>query len=398
MTPPLHLTAVLNHGDSLRQWDSAGLFDRQMALFREFQARGMRLSLLTHGGRDDLDYRSRLPGTRILCNWIGLPAKTYARHAHQVHAARLLQSDIVQTIDPDALIVALRVAWAWQIPLSFHSGYMISELFRKTHPDAHRTIKHLEDTEVRGLNTAALTIVPTRDIADKMVRLAPSAADNVTVIPNFVDTDLFRPLPEEKRYDLVYVGRFASVKNLHALLEAVDQSGRTIAMIGGPLPLEVGTEYDQTVKLKARFGDLDGRIHWLGRLKNEELPTYINRGRVYILCSLSEGTARSMLEAMACGMPCIGTNISGLRSIITHAVNGYLCNIDAGSIAAAIQSVLAQPDLMRRLGENARQYAVENYSLPMLAQREYELLLDVARRHPVGGTAKRAAHYLFRRR
>ena len=53
---------------------------------------------------------------------------------------------------------------------------------------------------------------------------------------------------------------------------------------------------------------------------------------------------------------------------------------------------------MRRLGENARKFAVENYSLPMLAQREYELLADAARRHPVDSAAKRVAHYIFRRR
>ncbi len=56
-------------------------------------------------------------------------------------------------------------------------------------------------------------------------------------------------------------------------------------------------------------------------------------------------------------------------------------------IATAIETVLAQPDLMRRLGENARKFAVENYSLPMLAQRKYELLADVARRHPVDSAA-----------
>ena len=51
----------------------------------------------------------------------------------------------------------------------------------------------------------------------------------------------------------------------------------------------------------------------------------------------------------------------------------------------------------RRMGDNARSFAVENYSLPMRAQREYELLVDVAQRNPVDSAAKRVAHYLFRR-
>ena len=50
------------------------------------------------------------------------------------------------------------------------------------------------------------------------------------------------------------------------------------------------------------------------------------------------------------------------------------------------------------MGENARRFAVENYSLPQLAQKEYELLVDLARRHPVGSMPKRVAQYVFRRR
>ena len=398
MTRPLHLTAVMNHGDSLRQWDSAGLFDRQLQVLREFQERGMRISLLTHGGRDELDYQSRLPETRILCNWMGLPATTYSRRAHQLHAAQLLQSDIVRTMNAAAIVVAHRITWAWQTPMVYRFDYILSELRRNTYPEDSGTIKRQSGMERKGLASAAHVVAPTQAIADHMIEMAPDSAAKITIVPNAVDIDLFQPIQLEKEYDLVYVGRFSVVKNLISLLTAIESLDVTIAMIGGALPREAGTEYDQTVKLKERFGDLGGRIHWLGRIKNEELPTYINRGRAYILCSLSEGNPRSLIEAMACGIPSIGTNIAGIRSILTHDVNGYLCEADADSIAAAIDSLLSQPGLMRRMGENARQYAVENYSLPMLMQREYDLLMDVARRHPVDGAAKRVAHYIFRRR
>ena len=84
-------------------------------------------------------------------------------------------------------------------------------------------------------------------------------------------------------------------------------------------------------------------------------------------------------------------------NVLQHEVTGYRCNTDADSIGAAIKTVLAQPDLMRKMGDNARNYAVENYSLPMLAQQEYELLVDVARRHPVDGAIARISRYFLRR-
>ena len=180
-------------------------------------------------------------------------------------------------------------------------------------------------------------------------------------------------------------------------MEAVEQLDVNIAMIGGPLPREIGTTFDLSRKLKDRFGDLDGRIHWLGRLKNEELPTYYNQARAFVISSRSEGTNRSMIEAMACGLPVIGTNVPELKYMLQHEETGYLCETDADSIAAAIETVLSKPTLMQTMGENARKFAVEHYSLEQLAQRGFDLLQEVATSNPVSSVTRRVAQYLTRR-
>ncbi len=251
---------------------------------------------------------------------------------------------------------------------------------------------------MKALATACHVVAATQEIADDLIQKLPEAGEKMTVIPNHVDTDQFRPTTCDKCYDLIYIGRFAKEKNLIALLEAVERIGLSIAMIGGASGIEAGSAGDESKQLRERFGDLGGRIHWLGRINNEELPTYINSASAFVLCSLVEGHPRAMIEAMACGMPIIGTNVPGIRNVLQHEITGYLCDTDADSIAEAIRSVFSQPDLMRRMGDNARSFAVENYSLQMLAQREYELLLDVARRHPVDDATGRIMQYLLRRR
>ncbi len=398
MTRPVRLTAVLNHGDSLAQWQTAGLLKVQSALLREFQKLGMEITLVSFGGREELELASQLPGMKILCNRYGLPAKFYARRLHQLHTRQLIKSDLVQTIDAAGIAVALRIAWAWQIPLVYRFGFVLSWTRRRTLPDDTVIINKLENAERRGVYMAAHVMAPTHNIAREMARLAPGAADKITVMPNFVDTERFKPLPLEKKFDLVYVGRTSLVKNLWALLEAVEKLDVSLALVGGPLPRELGTRYDQMAPLKARFGDLDGRLHWFGRVQQEELPRYINQARAFILCSFSEGNARSMLEAMACGMPVIGTRVPELKYMLEHEVSGYLCETDAGSIEAAIRAVLSQPKLMQKMGANARRIALEEHSLSQLARREYTLLVELARRHPSEAAAARFAKYLLRRR
>ena len=117
-----------------------------------------------------------------------------------------------------------------------------------------------------------------------------------------------------------------------------------------------------------------------------------------MLCSFSEGLPRSMLEALACGVPVIGSRVGGIASTLRHEATGILCETDAESIAAAIDTVFSQPLLLQAMGANARQYALANLSLPEYSRRKVELLTDIARRHPVDSAAKRVASYIMRKR
>ena len=399
MTKPLSVAVLLAESGNLRQWENSGTFDRQLAIYREFQKRGVEISIFSPGGRGELEFSSRLPGMRIFVNSFGLPEMIYKRRIHQIHAPCLLKCDVVLSDRSGAMIEACAISWAWQIPLIHRIGYIISKAYRRYHPDNPEFAERAGELERKTWNRASHVIATTTDIAQYIIEQAPTVKDRLSIIPNFVDTDNFRTIPAAKRYDLVFVGRITPVKNLEALLTAVQQLGLSIAIIGSGTILSNGTTDDtEQRRLQSLFGDLDGRIHWLGRIKNEELPAYISQAKLFVLCSFSEGVSRALIEAMACGMPCIGTNVPGTRTVLQHEVTGYLCDTDADSIGAAIETVLAQPDLMRKMGDNAQSFAVENYSLPMIAQRKYELLHDIARRHPVDSAPRRIANYLFRRR
>ena len=363
------------------------------------QRLGAEIAIVSYGRRDEYEFLARLPGMRILCNWLGLPAKTYRRRLHQLHAPQLVQAQLVRTWNSPSLVEATRIAWAWGVPMVYRTDFLLSELRRRTFPDDADTIEKLEGMESQGAEGRKRESSRRRRRWPKVWRAwrrrrrPRSASFPILSIP-----EVFRPLALEKRYDLVYVGRLSVVKNLWSLLEAVEQLDVSIAIIGGPLEREVGTTYDESIKLKDRFGDLDGRIDWVGRVKNEDLPSHLNRANSYILCSHSEGHPRSLLEAMACGLPCIGSNIASIRSILEHEVSGYLCETDAESIADAIKAVLSQPRLMQLMGDNARRFCAENYALPELARREFEILADVARRNPAQGVPKRLMNYVLRRR
>ena len=155
-------------------------------------------------------------------------------------------------------------------------SYHWSALSRATNPQAKLMIDNIIGLEKKGIAAAAQVLATAPEIAERIRRQAPASAGKLTILPNHVDTDVFRPIEAEKRYDLVYVGRLEAVKNLDALLSAVQRLGLSIALIGsGTARGEGSFASDEADRLHAKYGDLDGRIHWLGRIRNDELPAYI---------------------------------------------------------------------------------------------------------------------------
>ena len=336
---------------------------------------------------------------RILVNKLGLPEKTYKTRIHQIHVRSLLSCEILLSVNSGGMFEACGISWAWRMPLIHRVGYVLSQSARRYHSDMPEHARRVEGLERKTWNRASHIIATTAEIKNHIVEQTPMAKDRISIIPNFVDTDNFQPIPTRKRYDMIFVGRISAEKNLEALLKAVQQLGLTVAIIGSGTILGDGrTDDTEQRRLQSIFGDLDGRVHWLGRIKNEDLPAYLNQAKLFIICSFSEGHPRSLVEGMSCGLPCIGTDVSGTQTVLQHEVNGYLCDTDADSIASAIKTVLARPDLMRTMGENARNYALENLSFSKIAQQKYDLLHDIARRHPLESAPRRIANYIFRRR
>ena len=118
----------------------------------------------------------------------------------------------------------------------------------------------------------------------------------------------------------------------------------------------------------------DINAKFLGNIPNHKLPKILNQHELFILPSLWENMPKTLLEAMSCGMPVIGTNVKGISEVIERGKNGILCDTDSNSIRTAIINLMGDEALKQKLGENARRTIVENYSLDNLATKELGLM------------------------
>ncbi len=364
----MRLTLFLTHTLSLRTWHDMGTFDREVAIYRKLQNMGVSIDIVSYGGREEYEFRSQLPDMRILCNWIGWSSKRYTYRLHQLHGLRLWQSDLFKTNQLNGAQVAVRASRLWHRPMIARFGYLWSAFAEQTEAPESKELERIHRIQNEAFAYANRVVMTSPLMLDDVRQAMPTIDDKVTIIPNYVDTDLFRPHDVDKQYDLVFVGRVTAQKNLDNLLSALRNTNHTLAIVGD------GDCYES---LRQKFADIEDRVFWLGRVNHLDLPKVINQGRVFILPSDYEGHPKALIEAMACGMPVIGTRVRGIRQIIEHGQNGYLCETSIDSLFNAITEVLAKPELMLHLGQFARNFVVENYSLDMIVEMEYKLYQDV---------------------
>lgn len=364
----MRLTLFLTYSLSLRTWDEQGIFERELAIYRKLQDQGVDIQIVSYGGQDELDFASQIPNIRILCNWIGWSEKRYAQRLHQLHGVRLWQSDVYKTNQLNGAQVAVRASKFWKRPLVLRFGFLWSAFAEQNHARESEWVQRIYRIQSEAFQHATQVVMTSSLMLNDVREFMLNIDEKVTIIPNYVDTDLFRPMDIAKQYDLIFVGRVTEQKNLRNLLLSLRNTDYTLAIVGdGELCEALQTEFD----------DLREQVYWLGRIAHSDLPQMINQGHGFILPSRYEGHPKSLIEAMACGLPIIGTQVRGIKQVIKHEQNGYLCETDVKSLHNAIESVLSQPRLMDAMGSQARQFAVENYSLDRIAEKEYDLLKHV---------------------
>ncbi len=368
----IHLVLFFTRGVSLRMWHMVGMLEREVALYRRLVEKGFEVSFVTYGDASDREFSRELGGIRLLCNETGLPVERFQSMLFSVHGRALQGCSIIKTNQSYGGDLALWTSKFFRKPFVARCGYMWSfNAGREYGEDSPKAVE-ARCVEEKLFLAADRVIVTTPAIRQNVVERFPETSGRVTVVPNYVDTDLFKPMNGKKtRNTLLFVGRIAPEKNLDALLEAI-------------VPLDVRLVFIGEGKLRAdlqgRFAELGDRVVWEGNVPNSEIPVYLNQADIFVLPSLYEGHPKVILEAMACGVPVVGADSPGIRELIEHGDTGLLCNPDPIGIRNALEQLLADPELCSRLGARGRHYVTENYSLASIAEIEADLLSELAER------------------
>lgn len=205
----------------------------------------------------------------------------------------------------------------------------------------------------------------------------------ICIVGNGVDEKYFCPggkKTEERKY-IIYVGKIDAEKGVYDLLECgkivCEKKPDVSFMLAGR-----GRDYET---LKARIKDmgLQEKFLLLGQVSKERLLSLYQNAVLCVFPSYHEGLPTVLLEAMACGLPIVSTDVRGNRDIVKHGENGVLVPPrDPRALATAILSLIDDETLAKSYGENARKFIENNYTgdqFYLKVLRCYELALDKGR-------------------
>jgi len=184
-----------------------------------------------------------------------------------------------------------------------------------------------------------------------------------------IDLSVFRPLPDlEKDWDLAFMGRLEDMKSVDLFPEMLsilkpEFPDLKMMMTGeGSLKEWLFNEFDEK--------GVSSMVDYQGVVATEDVPTLINKSRVFLYPSRQEPFGLSIIEAMACGVPVVTTDVFGPREIIRNNYDGVAVppdNVEA--LVNAVETLLKDSELRNRIAKNALQSVKERYDIRQHAKR-----------------------------
>ncbi len=217
-----------------------------------------------------------------------------------------------------------------------------------------------------------------RELGDRLGELCGSGEADFIYFPTFIDGEAFTPAPNrEPRTNLLYAGGFYENKGILVLLEAAEQ----FLTMRPELSLTILGDGPLRERAAAWVTDhgFEGRVSMVGTVHHDQMADYLRPTLALILPSYQEGLPSLLLEALACGVPCIASNVGEIPKVIRHGVNGLLTTPGSfAEIAAAVLNLASNPVTAETMSARARGGA-EAYFTESAMDRQLKIYNDI---HP----------------
>ncbi|MFN2449567.1 MAG: glycosyltransferase [Candidatus Baltobacteraceae bacterium] len=219
--------------------------------------------------------------------------------------------------------------------------------------------------------------------AFELVRMGADKS-NIAVVPCGVDLQMFSPLgpaePRRRRKRLVCLSRLVERKGIADVLAALEQLEEIeLVIAGGPerALLERDPEAHRLMQLARAYGIAD-RVEFRGRVERADVPALLRSADAVVCYPWYEPFGIVPLEAMACGVPVVVSQVGGLVDSVVHGVTGvHVPPRSPDALAHALRGLLANEEYCRRLAVQGTKRANRRYGWARIASDTVAVYRDL---------------------
>ena len=265
--------------------------------------------------------------------------------------------DLVHHVALKPVMFGALAAWLAHVPAQVNAVAGLGWLFTSSGRAVRLLRPVLRWMLARLLNQShSLTIVQNPEDKALLECSGVSAARLRLIRGAGVDVQIFYPVsPPPEPVCIMLVARMLWDKGVGEFVEAarcLTEAGvnARFVLVGDPDPANPASVPEST--LRSWHGQHG--VEWWGRRK--DMPAVLQAAHIACLpSSYGEGLPKSLLEAAACGLPIVTTDAPGCREVVQDGVNGLLVPVrDAAALAAALEKLIGDAALRRRMGEQSR--------------------------------------------
>lgn len=388
-------------------WGGIGTQTRNKA--RSLARLGHQVHVLTRAADDGPDLRTEtVDGVIVhLMRSPGFDVETYGRASYMMgyswhvlrHLERLMRTTDFDVFDfpefgGEGIAYQLdRTSWNW-VPVVVHlhgSVAMFAEFTGWPEPPT-RFYRYGTFVEEFSIKQADGLIASSSGHADLVSRRYGVPREEIDVVHCGVDADLFSPQPGgpdlPDRPTILFVGNIVENKGVHIVVEAAlrlrSKFPNLALRIVGEVPENDLMRHFRSLLKEERA---ERNVEFTGFVPGEELPKYYRRAHVFCLPSEFEGGAANVyLEAMGCACPVIASTAGGGLEAVTDGQTGLLVpSNDVAATEQALDRILSNPDVGRRMGLAGRQRVEEYFALDryvLRVQAAYEKTIARSQQKP----------------
>ena len=242
--------------------------------------------------------------------------------------------------------------------------------------DVYELPRAMEPVTRAVLQRADAVVSVSQDLGDYLQNAMD--VSKVTVIPNGVDVNEFRPsYASRSALTFFSISRLVPRKNVHILIAAVQR----LAAEGEPVSLIVAGTGPEEERIRRLSEESAGVVRFIGFIDEERKRGVLNETDVFVQLSTREGLSIATLEALASGVPCVVSNLPGVREPIDAGRTGWYVDDPENleSVVAALRRVLADRARLPEMKKACRAVAVERYSLEAMCDGYWKVFTDLLR-------------------